>query len=391
MQALYLDYAATTPVDPRVIEVMQGHLGIEGCFGNPASRAHGYGWQAEAAVETARGQVADLLGADPREIVWTSGATESNNLALKGALAGLRWQHGQALDQAGARGHVITAQTEHKAVLDVCAWLETQGYEVSYLAPDAAGRVGLTQVQQARRDDTVLVSLMHVNNETGVINDIAPVGRWCREQGILFHVDAAQSAGKCALNVADLNVDLMSLSAHKFYGPKGVGLLYVRRATEVQLVAQIHGGGHERAMRSGTLPTHQVVGMGTAAELAQTERESEQKKLAAFKTRFWGAIKNLPGLRLTGDLQYQVPNTINVSFGGRDGEQVLLALRGLAVSSGSACTSASVEPSHVLTAMGLDRLTADSAIRFSFGRWTTEADIDNAIEVVESAVKQLKL
>lgn len=384
MKTTYLDYAATTPSDPRVIEAMQTCMGLHGNFGNPASRAHVYGWRAEEAVENARAQVADLLAADPREIVWTSGATESNNLALKGVVAAAAKKTGQAC-------HVITSRAEHKAVLDICAWLEQQGHEVSYLDPDGRGIVSLDQVKAAHRDNTVLVSLMHANNETGVLTAVASIGEWCRTNHILFHTDAAQSAGKCALNTKNLQVDLISISAHKIYGPKGIGALFVRRAPEVVLQAQIHGGGHERGMRSGTLATHQVVGMGVAAEIALREGEEEQRKIGLLAKRFLQGIESLSGLTLNGATDMKIAGTLNISFGDCDSEQVLLALRGLAVSSGSACTSASVEPSHVLTAMGLSRSRANSAIRFSFGRFTTEAEIDQAVQSVSNAVDQLKL
>ena len=364
---LYLDYAATTPVDPAVAEAMANCLTADGIFANPASRSHIYGWQAEEQVELARRYVADLLACDSREVVWTSGATESNNLALKGVF-----------ETAGFTGHLITSVIEHKAVIDPAKWLASRGVDVTWLEPNAEGFITESQVAAAMRADTRLVSLMQVNNETGSINPIAEIGNLCRDRGVLFHVDAAQAAGKVPVNVADLNVDLMSLSAHKFYGPKGVGALYVRRVVQPQLVAQIHGGGHERGMRSGTLPTHQLVGMGHAAKLA-VELADENMRIAKLRDRLWQGISHLVGVVRNGSVAQVSPGHLNVCFEGVDGETLLLSMRELAVSSGSACTSASVEPSYVLKAMGLSDDAAHSSIRMAVGRFTTEQDIDKAI------------
>lgn len=377
-QAVYLDYAATTPVDPRVVAVMVRHLEAEGTFANPASRSHLYGWLAEEAVEAARRQVADVLNADPREIVWTSGATEADNLAIKGVL-----------EQRGG-GHVITAATEHKAVLDPCEWLERQGHEVSYLMPGADGRIDPAAVAAALRQDTVLVSIMHANNETGVINDIAAIGALCREHGALFHTDAAQTVGKLPLDVRELPVDLVSLCAHKNYGPKGVGALYVRRHPDVRVAAQIHGGGHERNMRSGTLPTHQIVGMGEALALAAAGRDAEQARTAALRDRLWAALSALPDVQVNGAGVPRLAGFLNVAFAGVDGEMLLTAMTEVAVSTGSACTSASLEPSHVLQAMGVCDALAHGSVRFSVGRFTSEADIDRAAANVVSAVSRLR-
>jgi cysteine desulfurase len=377
---LYFDYAATTPVDPRVAERMAGFLTRDGVFGNPASRAHRYGWQAEAAVEEARAQVAEALGADPREIVWTSGATEADNLALKGCAAAL-----------GGRGrHLVTSAVEHKAVLDSCRHLEEQGFEVTYLSPDGEGRIAPQAVAEALRPDTLLVSIMHVNNELGSVNDIAAIGALCRERGVLYHVDAAQSAGKIPLDVARTPVDLMSLSAHKVYGPKGVGALYVRRSPEVRLRAQIHGGGHERGLRSGTLATHQIVAMGEAFALAAADLTAELERLEALRARFRTALAELPQVYLNGSRTHRVPGIVNLSFAGVEGEALLLALRDVAVSTGSACTSASLEPSHVLRALGVPDALAHATLRFSFGRFTTEADIDGAAAALAKVVNGLR-
>ena len=377
---LYFDYAATTPVDPRVAERMAGFLTRDGVFGNPASRAHRYGWQAEAAVEEARAQVAEVLGADPREIVWTSGATEADNLALKGCAAAL-----------GGRGHhLVTSRIEHKAVLDSCRHLEAQGFEVTYLSPDGEGRIAPQAVAEALRPDTLLVSVMHVNNELGSVNDIAAIGGLCRERGVLYHVDAAQSAGKIPLDVARTPVDLMSLSAHKAYGPKGIGALYVRRSPEVRLQAQIHGGGHERGLRSGTLATHQIVAMGEAFALAAVDLAAEIERLEALRARFRAALAGLPRVYLNGSRTHRVPGIVNLSFAGIDGEALLLALRDVAVSTGSACTSASLEPSHVLRALGVPDALAHATLRFSFGRFTTGADIDRAAAALGTVVGRLR-
>jgi len=377
---IYLDYAATTPADPRVASKMMQFLTLDGTFGNPASRSHRFGWQAEEAVDVARNQVAELVNADPREIIFTSGATESDNLALKGAA------HAQR-----ARGqHIITSQTEHKAVLDSCKQLENEGFTVTYLTPPANGIITPDAVRAALRDDTVLVSLMHVNNEIGVIQDIAAIGELCRARDILFHVDATQSVGKLPIDLSELKVDLMSFSAHKLYGPKGIGALYVRRKPKVIIDAQMHGGGHERGMRSGTLPVHQIVGMGEAFHLAREARESEMARLAALRARLWQGLSALDGVQLNGDLAQSAPNILNISFAGVDGESLIMALKDLALSSGSACTSASMEPSYVLRAIGLDEALAHSSLRFSLGRFTTEEEIDYAIALVQKVVSRLR-
>jgi len=380
--SIYLDYAATTPVDPRVAAAMCQCLTIDGNFGNPASRSHGYGWRAEEAVENARRQVADLIGADPREIVWTSGATESNNLALKGAAHAARAECGGI--------HVITSRIEHKAVLDVCAQLEREGFEVTYLDPGMDGIVDAEQVAAALRPDTILVSIMQANNEVGTLNDVAAIGRVCREHGALLHVDAAQSTGKIGIDLRVLPVDLMSMSAHKFYGPKGIGALYVRRRPPLAIEAQMHGGGHERGMRSGTLPTHQIVGMGMACAIASSEMTVEFDRILLLRNKFLAAVEALGDVHLNGDRQRRLPGIVNLSFGGVDGEALLLALKDVAVSTGSACTSASMEPSYVLRGMGLSADLAQAALRFSLGRFTTEADIDNAIEAVARTVSGLR-
>lgn len=377
---IYLDYAATTPVDPRVAEAMGQCLTMEGNFGNPASRAHIYGWKAEEAVELARRNLADLIGADPREIIWTSGATESNNLAIKGVAQRNREQG----------RHIVTSRIEHKAVLDVCAHLEQEGFEITYLAPNAEGLIAPEQVAEAIRRDTVLVSLMHVNNEIGVINDVAAVGDICRRNQIIFHVDAAQSTGKIPVDVAAMQVDLLSISAHKIYGPKGMGALYVRRSPQVRLAAQIHGGGHERGLRSGTLATHQVVGLGEAARLARLEMDEDSARVARLRERFWRGVQTLEQVQVNGTLEQRVAGNLNLSFEGVDGEALLMSLRDLAVSTGSACTSASLEPSYVLRALGVPDPLAHSSIRFSFGRFTTEQEVDVAVEKVRAAVKSLR-
>ena len=377
---VYLDYSATTPVDPRVAEKICACLTIDGNFGNPASRSHVFGWRAEEAVEEARRHVADLLKADPREIVWTSGATESNNLALKGA-AHFYQQKGK---------HIITSKIEHKAVLDTCRQLEREGFEVTYLTPPANGIISPQQVAEAIREDTIIVSLMHVNNEIGVINDIAAIGAVTRARGIIFHVDAAQSAGRIEIDMESMPVDLMSLSAHKMYGPKGIGALYVRRKPRVRIEAQMHGGGHERGMRSGTLPTHQIVGMGEAARLAKLEMAHEQPRLLALRNRLLNGIRDMEQVHVNGDLSQRVAGNLNVSFAFVEGESLIMALKDLAVSSGSACTSASLEPSYVLRAIGVNDELAHSSIRFSFGRFTTEEDVDYAISKIRHAVEKLR-
>jgi len=377
---VYLDYAATTPVDARVIVRMNECLGMDGVFGNPASRSHVYGWLAEEAVENARRQVADLINADPREIVWTSGATESDNLAIKGAAQARK-----------ARGrHLVTAATEHKAVIDSMRFLEREGYEVSWLAPGADGVIRADDVRAVLRPDTTLVSIMHANNETGVINDIADIGALCREKDVLFHVDAAQSVGKIVIDVRKLPVDLMSFSAHKIYGPKGVGALYVRRSPEVRIEAQMHGGGHERGMRSGTLPTHQLVGMGEAFAIAQQDMHDEAERLLALRENLLEGLQQIGEVSLNGHPTRRLPGHLNVAFAGIDGEVLLTALSDIAVSSGSACTSASVEPSYVLRAMGIADALAHASLRFSIGRFTTAEDIATAVSHVRATVARLR-
>ena len=377
---IYLDYAATTPADPRVASKMMQFLTLDGTFGNPASRSHRFGWQSEEAVDVARNQIAELVNADPREIVFTSGATESDNLAIKGAA------HAHQ-----ARGkHIITSQTEHKAVLDSCQQLEREGFDVTYLTPAANGIVSPDQLRAALRDDTILVTLMHVNNETGVIQDIAAFGELCREREILFHVDATQSVGKLPIDLSQVPVDLMSFSAHKLYGPKGIGALYVRRKPRGLIAAQIHGGGHERGMRSGTLPVHQIVGMGEAYRIAAEERETEMTRLQALRDRLWQGISVLPDVTLNGDPHQRAPNILNISFADVEGESLIMALKDLALSSGSACTSASLEPSYVLRALGVSEELAHSSLRFSLGRFTTEEEIDYAIALVQKSVTRLR-
>ncbi|EEX65411.1 IscS subfamily cysteine desulfurase [Vibrio metoecus] len=377
---IYLDYSATCPVDPRVAEKMVQCMTMDGIFGNPASRSHRYGWQAEEAVDTAREQIAELLNADPREIVFTSGATESDNLAIKG-VAHFYNKQGK---------HLITSKTEHKAVLDTMRQLEREGFEVTYLDPESNGLIDLAKLEAAMRDDTILVSIMHVNNEIGVIQDIAAIGELCRSRKVVFHVDAAQSAGKVAIDVQELKVDLISLSAHKIYGPKGIGALYVRRKPRIRLEAQMHGGGHERGFRSGTLATHQIVGMGEAFRISKEEMQKDYDHALALRERLLAGIKDMEAVTINGDLEQRVPHNLNVSFAFVEGESLLMALKDLAVSSGSACTSASLEPSYVLRALGLNDELAHSSIRFSFGRFTTEAEIDYAIELIRVAVDKLR-
>jgi cysteine desulfurase len=377
---LYLDYSATTPVDPRVAKLMCDCLTQEGNFGNPASRSHVYGWQAEEAVENARRQVADLINADPREIVWTSGATESDNLAIKGVA--------QFYHKKGK--HIITSKIEHKAVLDTCRQLERDGYEVTYLEPTSEGIISADQVADALREDTILVSLMHVNNEIGVVTDIEAIGEVTRANKVLFHVDAAQSAGKIVIDLAAAKVDLMSFSAHKIYGPKGIGALYVSRKPRVRLEAQMHGGGHERGMRSGTLATHQIVGMGAAFAIAQEEMVADNARIESLRQRLWDGVKGMEEVYMNGHATQRVSGNANISFNYVEGESLLMSLRELAVSSGSACTSASLEPSYVLRALGMNDELAHSSIRFSIGRFTTEEDIDQAIELSLNAVTKLR-
>ncbi|GHY71407.1 aminotransferase NifS, class V [Vibrio cholerae] len=377
---IYLDYSATCPVDPRVAEKMVQYMTMDGTFGNPASRSHRYGWQAEEAVDTAREQIAALLNADPREIVFTSGATESDNLAIKG-VAHFYNKQGK---------HIITSKTEHKAVLDTMRQLEREGFEVTYLDPESNGLIDLAKLEAAMRDDTILVSIMHVNNEIGVVQDIAAIGELCRSRKVVFHVDAAQSTGKVAMDVQEMKVDLISLSAHKAYGPKGIGALYVRRKPRIRLEAQMHGGGHERGFRSGTLPTHQIVGMGEAFRIAKEELQQDYDHALKLRNRLLDGIKDMEAVTINGDLDQRVPHNLNVSFAFVEGESLLMALKDLAVSSGSACTSASLEPSYVLRALGLNDELAHSSIRFSFGRFTTEAEIDYAIELIRVAVDKLR-
>ncbi|MFT4573160.1 IscS subfamily cysteine desulfurase [Marinomonas primoryensis] len=377
---VYLDNSATTPVDPRVAEKMMACLTQDGNFGNPASRSHLFGWRAEEAVEDARLQVATLINADSREIVWTSGATEANNLALKGVAHAYR-QKGR---------HIITSMIEHKAVLDPCKQLEKEGFEVTYLQPDGHGVISPNQVEEALREDTILVSLMHGNNELGVLTDIATIGKLTRSRGVFLHVDAAQTTGKVAIDVNAMNVDLMSLTAHKTYGPKGIGALYVRRSPKIKLEAQIHGGGHERGMRSGTLATHQIVGMGEAFRLAGALMSVDCERIQSLRERLWLSLSDLLGVHLNGDSDQRVAGVINVGFSDVDGEVLLMSLSDIAVSSGSACTSASLEPSYVLRAIGLVEDLAHSSLRLSVGRFTTEEEIDFVAETIKNAVTRLR-
>jgi len=377
---IYLDYMATTPVDPAVLAAMQPFLSIDGDFGNPASTSHAYGWRAAEAVEKARHHVADLIHAEPREIVWTSGATESDNLAIIGA-ARFYQRKGK---------HIVTSKTEHKAVLDSCRQLEKEGFEISYLTPESNGLIDLEKLEAALRPDTILVSIMHVNNEIGVIQDIKAIGELTRPRGILFHVDAAQSVGKARMDVREINVDLMSFSAHKVYGPKGIGALYVSRNPRVRLEPLIHGGGHENGLRSGTLPTHQIVGMGEAFRIAKERFDRDHQHQSQLRDRLWAGLKVLPDVQLNGDATQRVPANLNISFEGVEGESLILALQALAVSTASACSSASIEPSYVLRALGVPSELAHSSIRFSIGRFSTEADIDNAIKAVQTQVQRLR-
>ncbi|MFD2228840.1 IscS subfamily cysteine desulfurase [Alkalimarinus sediminis] len=377
---IYLDYSATTPVDSRVAEKMMNCLTLEGVFGNPASRSHIYGWQAESAVETARKQVAQLINCDPREVVWTSGATESDNLAIKGVA-----------EANCAKGkHIITSSIEHKAVLDCCAFLETKGFEVTYLKPGVDGLIVPAQVNAAMRDDTILVSLMHVNNEIGVITDIDAIGELTSARGVLFHVDAAQSAGKVEIDLERQKVDLMSFSAHKIYGPKGMGALFVRRQPGVTIQAQIHGGGHERGMRSGTLPTHQIVGMGEAFRIAKEEMEEENKRIRLLRDRLWSGLSKLDGLYLNGDQECRVAGNLNIAIDGVDGESLMLGLKDIAVSSGSACDSANLDPSYVLKGIGVSDPLALASIRVSLGRFTSEEDVERALSLMTDKIQKLR-
>ena len=375
---IYLDYSATTPIDPRVAEKMIPYLTEK--FGNPASRSHAFGWDADKAVEQAREEVAGLVNCDPKEIVWTSGATESDNLAIKGA----------AQFYKGKGKHLITVRTEHKAVLDPMRELERQGFEVTYLDPEPDGLLDLDKFTAAIRPDTILASVMHVNNEIGVIQDIETIGEICRGKGVLFHVDAAQSTGKAPIDLTRLKVDLMSFSAHKTYGPKGIGALYVRRKPRIRLEAQMHGGGHERGMRSGTLATHQIVGMGAAFRIAAEEMATENERIRYLRDRLWAGVSTLDEVHLNGDMQRRVPHNLNASFNFVEGESLMMAIKDLAVSSGSACTSASLEPSYVLKALGRNDELAHSSIRFSIGRFTTEEEIDYAVQLLHKHVGKLR-
>ncbi len=377
---IYLDYSATTPVDERVAKSMAECLTLQGNFGNPASRSHPFGWRAEEAVEEARRNVAELIGAVPKEIIWTSGATESDNLAIKGA----------ALFNQKKGKHIITMKTEHKAVLDTCRQLERDGFEVSYMDPMENGLLDIEAFKKEIREDTTVVSIMHVNNEIGVIQDIAAIGAITREKGIIFHVDAAQSPGKVAIDVDEMNVDLMSLCAHKVYGPKGIGALYVRRKPRVRLEAQIHGGGHERGMRSGTLATHQIVGMGEAFRIAREEMTAETARMRVLRDRLWNGVKDMEEIYLNGDLEQRIPGNLNISFNFVEGESLIMSLKDIAVSSGSACTSSSLEPSYVLRAIGRNDELAHSSIRFTMGRFSTEEEVDFTIEKVREAVEKLR-
>ena len=377
---IYMDYSATTPVDPRVAEQMCRYLTPDGMFGNPASRSHVFGWNADEAVEQARIDVAALINAHPKEIVWTSGATESDNLAIKGA----------AHFYKGRGRHIITPKTEHKAVLDSCRQLEREGFEITYLDPEPSGLIDLQKLESAMREDTILVSIMHVNNEVGVIQDITAIGELTRSRKIIFHVDAAQSAGKVAIDMAEMKVDLLSLSAHKIYGPKGIGALYVRRKPRIRIEAQMHGGGHERGMRSGTLATHQIVGMGEAFRIAKEEMAAENTGILALRQRMWNGFKDMEEVYLNGDEEQRIAGNLNVSFNFVEGESLIMAFKDLAVSSGSACTSASLEPSYVLRALGRDDELAHSSIRFTIGRFTTQEEIDYTVNLVRGQVERLR-
>jgi len=377
---IYFDYSATTPVDPRVAEKMCRCLTLDGSFGNPASRSHSFGWDAEKLVDEARANIAALVNADPKEIIFTSGATESDNLAIKGA-AHFYKKNGK---------HIVTCKTEHKAVLDTCRILERDGYEVTYLDPEPTGLIDIEKFKAALREDTILVSIMHVNNEIGVIQDIGAIGEITRERNIIFHVDAAQSAGKVPIDLKALKVDLMSFSAHKIYGPKGIGALYVCRKPRIRLEPQMHGGGHERGFRSGTLPTHQIVGMGEAFRLAKEEMAADNERIRMLRDRLYKGLESIEEIYINGDLEQRVPHNLNISFNFVEGESLIMALKDLAVSSGSACTSASLEPSYVLRALGRSDELAHSSIRFSLGRFTTEEEIDFAIEQIRKNIGKLR-
>ena len=377
---IYLDYASTTPVDPRVASKMMEYLTPDGEFGNPASRSHRYGWKADDAVEEARSHVANLVNADPREIVWTSGATEADNLAVKGV----------ARFYKSKGNHIVTSKIEHKAVLDPCRQLEREGFEVTYLEPDEFGIIHASQVEDAIKDTTILVSLMHINNELGTLNDLDAIGKITREAGVFFHVDAAQSTGKVEIDLSKLQVDLMSFSAHKTYGPKGIGALFVRRKPRVRIEALIHGGGHERGMRSGTLAPHQIVGMGEAFRIAKEEMQSDHEKINKYHEKFLKEAMKIEHAYINGDLTNKVPNILNISFNFVEGESLIMGLKDVAVSSGSACTSASLEPSYVLRALGRKDELAHSSIRFSFGRFTKESEVDKTLEILHKVVERLR-
>ena len=377
---IYLDYSATTPVDERVAKAMADCLTKEGTFGNPASRSHPYGWDSEKLIDQARINVANLLGADKREIIWTSGATESDNLAIKGA----------AYFYKEKGNHLITLSTEHKAVLDTMRFLESEGFEVTYLDPKDNGLVDIDELKKAIKPTTILISIMHVNNEIGVIQDLESVGKLCKENKIVFHVDAAQSPGKVELDVNKFNIDLCALSAHKAYGPKGIGALYVRRKPRIRLQPQMHGGGHERGFRSGTLPTHQIVGMGEAFKYAKTEMAKDNKKIKKLRDMLWDGLKDMEEIYLNGDLNQRIPGNLNISFNFVEGESLIMAIKDIAVSSGSACTSASLEPSYVLRALGREDELAHSSIRMTIGKYTTEEEILHTIDLLKNAVSKLR-
>ncbi|MEE9325716.1 MAG: IscS subfamily cysteine desulfurase [Cocleimonas sp.] len=377
---IYMDYSATTPTDQRVADLMAKYLTVDTAYGNPASSSHSFGWEADDAVKLARQQVADLINADSREIVWTSGATESDNLAIKGA-AHFNVRKGK---------HIITMKTEHKAVLDTCRQLEREGFEVTYLDPQDNGLLDINVLKDAIRDDTTVVSIMHVNNEIGVIQDIAAIGELCRENKIVFHVDAAQSAGKVPIDLEELKVDLMSFSGHKIYGPKGIGALFVRRRPRIRIEAQMHGGGHERGMRSGTLATHQIVGMGEAFRIAKEEMATENDRLLMMRNHLYNGFKDMEEVYVNGDLEQRIAGNLNISFNYVEGESLMMSLKGIAVSSGSACTSASLEPSYVLRALGRNDELAHSSLRFTIGRFTTMEEVDYAIENTRAAVEKLR-
>ena len=377
---IYLDYSSTTPVDQRVADKMAECLTLDGAFGNPASRSHAFGWDSDSLIKNARKNVADLIKSDIKEIVWTSGATESNNLAIKGA----------AHFYKSKGNHLITLTTEHKAVLDTMRQLELEGYKVTYLDPEPNGLVHLDKLEKAITDETILVSIMHVNNEIGVIQDLESIGKITRNKKVLFHVDAAQSPGKVDIDVNKFNVDLLSLSAHKVYGPKGIGALFIRRKPRVRLEAQMHGGGHERGFRSGTLPTHQIVGMGEAFRIAKEEMHDDNLRIKKLRDRFWNKLKDIEEIYLNGDLDKRIPGNLNVSFNYVEGESLIMAIKDIAVSSGSACTSASLEPSYVLRALGRDDELAHSSIRITIGKYTAEEEVDYAVELLEKSVSKLR-